>query len=443
MGKNGIFILLLVAVFSLALSPSLVGNSFAGTVVPVVPVVPAEICDDGIDNDGDGFIDLDDPDCHAIILKPTPGALPELPGFPKDPQPLLGDFKCYEAIASHPEEIALLQDQFQDEEYRILDVERVCNYIVKFMGEGFPGSAEPVIPEQHYKVYNIVDEAFEDDILLQDQWGTTRHTQLIATELWVPQEKIHGDVCGDLNPVPVHFEPDARMCVTDTPIPPSFCTILFPGGNVLPGDFCEFEPTNPDAIDPSEADIHWKCYDVPPKTPDTFFDVSTFDPNFNRQPVTSTVIQLDKICTPVKKSVCMEGYEFTPDGLCQDAIGIPTDAFTPIMFGDNTIPDHLTCYDIRTVESFFNGFNFGVLYAGQFQFDLFNIIDEREICLFASKIHVPETPGNGPGGPQVGGTFIPIDSTSLLLLVAQTTASWMIPVLVSAVGISLVFLRRK
>jgi len=37
----------------------------------------------------------------------------------------------------------------------------------------------------------------------------------------------------------------------------------------------------------------------------------------------------------------------------------------------------------------------------------------------------------------VGGTFLPIDTTALLVVGAYTTASWMIPILVSAVGIGL------
>jgi len=42
----------------------------------------------------------------------------------------------------------------------------------------------------------------------------------------------------------------------------------------------------------------------------------------------------------------------------------------------------------------------------------------------------------------IGGTIIPLDTTSLLLAGAQTF-SWMIPVVISAVGIGLVLVRRK
>jgi hypothetical protein len=46
-------------------------------------------------------------------------------------------------------------------------------------------------------------------------------------------------------------------------------------------------------------------------------------------------------------------------------------------------------------------------------------------------------------GVQVGGTLIPIDSVSLILSGAQLTVSWMIPVIVSALGIGLVFVRKS
>ena len=42
----------------------------------------------------------------------------------------------------------------------------------------------------------------------------------------------------------------------------------------------------------------------------------------------------------------------------------------------------------------------------------------------------------------VGGTLFPIESTSLILAGAQMTASWMIPVIVSGIGIAIVIARR-
>ncbi len=425
MGKNGVIVLLFAAVFSLAITPTVFDNSFAGTII-----IP-EVCDDGIDNDEDGLIDLDDPDCHAIILKPTPGALPELPGFNEDPltNPILGDFKCYDVPFRTPilEEVRLI-DQFEDEVEELLELKLVCNFVFKAPGvdPDFPGSPEPDIPNQHYKVYVIADRGVGiiDDILLKDQWGTTRHTNLVPIELWVPQTKLHSAACPD----DFIFEPDTQMCI-QSPGPPGGCLDGFPVGNdchAFPIEEWFFQQL---------TEIHWKCYDVEPKEPDETFEVETFDPNFNNDFVTSEVVLLDKICAPVKKLVCMEGYEFTPEGLCQDAIGTPTDAFDPIMFGDNMIPDHLKCYVTEASFEDFTDDNDDVTYVGQFNSDTFLRIDnELEICLVATKIHVQE--------PSIGGFFIPIDSSALLLAATYTTASWLIPVVVSAAGFGIILARK-
>jgi len=45
-------------------------------------------------------------------------------------------------------------------------------------------------------------------------------------------------------------------------------------------------------------------------------------------------------------------------------------------------------------------------------------------------------------GPPIGGELVPIDTTALLLIGAQSTASWMIPVVVAGIGIGLVVLRK-
>ncbi len=43
---------------------------------------------------------------------------------------------------------------------------------------------------------------------------------------------------------------------------------------------------------------------------------------------------------------------------------------------------------------------------------------------------------------KVGGEMIPVDSTSLLVAGAQANALWLIPVLVSAIGIGIVIARK-
>ncbi len=44
--------------------------------------------------------------------------------------------------------------------------------------------------------------------------------------------------------------------------------------------------------------------------------------------------------------------------------------------------------------------------------------------------------------PPIGGTLVPIDTTSLLLVGAQSTAAWMIPVIIAGIGIAIVIARR-
>jgi len=45
-------------------------------------------------------------------------------------------------------------------------------------------------------------------------------------------------------------------------------------------------------------------------------------------------------------------------------------------------------------------------------------------------------------GQLIGGTILPIDSTSLILAGAQMTASWMIPVIIAGIGFAIVILRK-
>lgn len=66
------------------------------------------------------------------------------------------------------------------------------------------------------------------------------------------------------------------------------------------------------------------------------------------------------------------------------------------------------------------------------------------IIINGDQIRIPpgETFSSGPPSQAVGGTLIPIDKTSLLLAGAQSF-SWMIPVVLSIVGIGLVLVKRK
>jgi len=50
--------------------------------------------------------------------------------------------------------------------------------------------------------------------------------------------------------------------------------------------------------------------------------------------------------------------------------------------------------------------------------------------------------GGGGGGMAVGGELIPLDTTMVLVAGSQTTAAWMIPIIVAAIGIGIVIARK-
>jgi len=63
-------------------------------------------------------------------------------------------------------------------------------------------------------------------------------------------------------------------------------------------------------------------------------------------------------------------------------------------------------------------------------------IGSEEIFFFESSIILPPPP------EFIGGSIIPVDTTSLVLAGAKTTAAWMIPVVIAGIGIGLVVLRK-
>jgi len=72
--------------------------------------------------------------------------------------------------------------------------------------------------------------------------------------------------------------------------------------------------------------------------------------------------------------------------------------------------------------------------------------DFEDNCVGLFNFEQRDTNGNGIGDAcevrAVGGSFIPIDKTSLLLAGAQMNAAWMIPVIVFAIGIGIVITRK-
>ena len=85
------------------------------------------------------------------------------------------------------------------------------------------------------------------------------------------------------------------------------------------------------------------------------------------------------------------------------------------------------------VPDFTNLEHIGILLEGQEP-------NNQDTQLILGKIATDST-GQGPG-PTIGGTLIPIDKTSLLLVGAQMTAAWMIPVIIAGIGIAIVIARK-
>ena len=87
--------------------------------------------------------------------------------------------------------------------------------------------------------------------------------------------------------------------------------------------------------------------------------------------------------------------------------------------------------------------NHGAL-NGPGQINLFGLVIEIKNSGFISAIINPNDIMQivSPCSMAIGGEFIGIDSTALLLYYSQNTASWMIPVIVSGIGIGIVIARK-
>lgn len=153
-------------------------------------------CDDGIDNDQDGFTDGDDLDCQ-IILNPVPQGLPELPGLPgPDPVPILGDFTCYDPFImpdDHgvaPSEFVDLDDQFGPmEQVAVRELQSVCTSVRKFIDQE-QANENPVIPNQHFTCYDIDGPPTGETVVLRDQFGVSFHEVLEPIELCATASKL-------------------------------------------------------------------------------------------------------------------------------------------------------------------------------------------------------------------------------------------------------------
>jgi len=334
--------------------------------------------------------------------------------------PFLGDFKCYDVnVLQHFTDDVNLEDQFLTEQYDVEDIIKICTMVFK-TGEGIDPSVNPQFfdepffgtDEQHYVVYQLCRESSEGancvpadpvdvPVSITDQFGTTDHViPHIPVELWVPSQK---DVLQC--PVGYNFNSGTGMCVG----PPSPCPLVdatFPQQGLLSQysgyvSTCE-GPPGVAKIFNQEQNIHWKCYDIEPKVIGTKALI-LFDDNFFPGGDDVQLDTADKLCNPVIKN---QG--------AQQSLDI----------------EHLKCYeftvkdtvqaDLRFFDQFFPN---GVF---------IDPIDGVDFCSAADKFLFRF----------IGGTIIPIDATSFALAGIQTTASWMIPVVVAGIGMGFVVLRK-
>ena len=336
--------------------------------------------------------------------------------------PFLGDFKCYSVtpvdfLANN----VLLTDQFVSLEYDIEDIIKICPMVFKEAGAGFPASPEPKIvsapfsasTEQHFVVYELCDVTSNGDscvpappvnfpVSIMDQFGTTDHvTPHIPVELWVPSGKDHFECPGG----DFTFNFGTGKCVRPTigpgnPCPPSDAA-SFPGTYMDIGGECVGDPNISNFFQSHNA--HFKCYDIEPKDIGTKA-LTLFDENFFPISGRGDGVQIDtadKLCNPViKKQEPNQSLDF----------------------------EHLKCYDFTisdTVLAFLAIIN-------QFHDDEpLDPIEGVEFCSAADKFPI-----------LVAGTLIPMDTTMVLLAGTQVMLSWIIPVVVAAVGFGVVIARK-
>ena len=349
-------------------------NAYAGAATET-------ICNDGIDNDLDGFIDLADPDCP---IPPTPDS--------DAMTPFLGDFRCYD-VTDHNVFIdnILLTDQFRQLSFDLVDIIKICTMVNKASGtdpDTYPGSAarglfsndvDPLASDQHFVVYRVCDAASSDtncipatpvniDVQLTDQFGPYEDQVERPIELWVPAGK---DNEGDDFPQ---------------------------------SDF---------------NDIHYLCYNL---------DAVGFNPSPFNVPITVTLVDqflagteqisvVGKMCNPVLKTV--------PGGPQFGALNV----------------EHLKCYDLPNTVKTSDPLFFDQFFPDGVELFLQNTED---LCLAADKSCQAGTPGRLPDCdiPLIAGSLTPMDTTMVLLAGTQVMLSWIIPVVVAAVGFGVVIARK-
>jgi len=309
------------------------------------------------------------------------------------PSTILGDFKCYlpdpDDIGPPIDPVANLglEDQFRDlKDVDVFDRELFCGHVIKNIDGIIPD-----FPDQHYWTYDIVvndiltQECFE--VIVEDQFMTSTHIICGSPdELWVPAEKTN---------------------------------------------FNSEEPTFP-----IRKDTHYLCYEIDGDIADEvallfdqFTDMNSVPSGPGFEEV--TVLEPTHLCNPVIKTVNSIG-------------GIPDSS---AVFGEIN-EEHLKCYDIVNDMAEPGAQHDSIADIDISLVDQFSPPDEdpspafedfitsdtfEKLCVVATKT-IPNGGDDDDDMIPVGGEFLPIDSTALVLAGLQTSAIWMLPVLAGAAG---------
>jgi hypothetical protein len=311
-------------------------------------------------------------------------ALAQAPTFNYQ-NPFLGDFKCY-----FPEnefdifvDDVLLQDQF-DTGAQQLDLDKIirfCNMVEKVEQAPNPTTGNPGFPG------SIPPKIFD---LNPDTESDTDQHFLVYRLCPEASENI------ECQPLPAINQ---MITLTD-----QFGTtehiVKQPVELWVPAskDFVIGDPINYPIS--SINDIHYKCYDISPvPNPLGQLAVGMIDQFLNTN---RNILQADKLCNPVIKN------------------------------GEGTLNnEHLKCYKFLNPQSL----SLTRYFSDQFVTDQpLTSPREYELCLVADKNILRSVP--------VGGILVPVDSTILLLAGTYSTASWLIPTIVSAIGFGIVILRK-
>ena len=165
---------------------------------------------------------------------------------------------------------------------------------------------------------------------------------------------------------------------------------------------------------------------------------------------TFTEFEIKFNCEPEVEEFLLTDPEFTRDGQILTTVLINQGPFTCLedlegqIFLDGVPNDfHAADVLIRTPDGVFTG-NCDIDVPEPPNFEIsFDVVDDEVVCTPGSStlVVLSVIPAQIPP-PIVGGEIIPIETTSLLLASAQSF-SWMIPVILSGIGIGLFVVSRK